>query len=128
MGDAVRLPHPDALPNYQDAVMPPEKFTRYFLNPMHVAHVWGRSSGRDKAVVFKSALGFDLSNWELLRDRILEELPFHEAVLGKEDEFGRRYNVTLPVEGVNGKVANVLTAWIIKTGEVRPSFVTARCV
>jgi uncharacterized protein DUF6883 len=60
--------------------------------------------------------------------RILEELPFHEAVLGKEDEFGKRYNVTLPIEGVNGKVVNVLTAWIIKPGEERPSFVTARCM
>lgn len=127
MSGAARSPHPNALPNYRDAVMPPEKFTHYFLNPMHVAHAYGKSSGRDKAVVFKSALGFDLSNWELLRDRILEELPFHEAVVGKEDGYGRRYTVTLPIKGVNGNVANVLTAWIIKPGEDHPSFTSARC-
>lgn len=123
-----RSPHPHALPNYHMAVIPPAKLEKYALNPRHVAHVWGKSSGKDKARVFKSALGFDLSNWELLRQRILEELPYHEATLGAADEYGQRYTVTLPITGPNGKTAAVLTAWIIAPGSDSPSLTTARCV
>lgn len=128
MTEESRSPHPNALPNYQRAVIPPEKLERYILNPKHVALVWGKSSGKDKAQVFKSALGFEQSNWELLRDRILEELPHYEAVIGKEDPYGKRYNVILPIHGANGNTVDVLTAWIIRPEEDYPSFVTARCL
>lgn len=123
-----RNPHPYALPNYEGALIPPEKITKYALNPKHVALVWGKSSGADKARVFKRALGFDLSNWEILRDRILDELPFYEAVLGHEDQYGKRYNVTLPLLGVNGNTANVLTGWIIAGETGQPTLTTLYCV
>ncbi|MBC7909872.1 MAG: hypothetical protein H7Y30_05200 [Pyrinomonadaceae bacterium] len=128
MTEESRNPHINALPSYQKAIIPPEKLEKYLLNPKHTAHVWGKSSGKDKALVFKSALGFDQSNWELLRDRILEELPYHEALVGEEDQYGKRYNVTLPIEGANGNIVNVLTAWIIRPKEDSPRFVTARCL
>ena len=128
MNDNPRNPHPNALPNYERAVIPSDKLTKYALNPTHSTQVWGKSSGKDKARVFKSALGFDLTNWEVLREQILKELPYHEAVLGHEDEYGQRYNVTLPITGPNGNTADVLTAWIILKGTNIPTLTTTRCV
>lgn len=128
MSGESRSPHPNALPNYQKAVIPPDKLVKYALSEKHIAVVWGKSSGKDKARVFKRALGFDESNWQLLSDRILEELPYYEAVVGEEDQYGKRYNVTLMIEGVNGNTANVLTAWIIRPGEDNPSLTSTRCL
>jgi hypothetical protein len=124
MSGNTRTPHPNALPDYRNATIPPDKLIKYALNPKHIAYVWGKSSGSDKARVFKRALGFDLSNWEILRDKILAELPYHEAILGHEDEYGRRYNVTLPILGANVKMADVLTAWIITEDDGYPTLTT----
>jgi hypothetical protein len=128
MSDDLRTPHPKALPNYQKAEIPPDKLTKYALNPTHTTQVWGKSSGKDKARVFKSALGFEQADWMIFKERILAELPYHEATLGHEDEHGRRYNVTLPITGLNGNTANVLTAWIILKGMDTPTLTTTFCV
>lgn len=127
MSGSRRKPHPKALPNYQRAVIPPAKLEKYALNPRHVSRVQGRSNGMDKARVFKSALGFDETDWELLRDSIFEELPYYEATLGVEDEYGQRYDVTLSITGPNGNTANVLTGWIIAPETDYPSLTTAYC-
>lgn len=128
MTEQSRSPHLNALPNYQKAVIPTDKLEKYALNPNHLSRAYGKSDGRDKARVFKSALGFDQSNWELLKQKILEELPYQEAILGEEDEYGKRYTVTLPIAGLNGNTANVLTGWIILHGRDYPSLTTARCL
>lgn len=118
--------HPYVLPNYERAVIPDDKLRKYVLDPEHVSKTQGGSSGKDKAVVFESALGFNLSNWEILKQRIIDGLPYCEAMLGEEDEHGTRYKVVLPILGVNNRVANVLTAWVIKPNTNYPSFTTAR--
>jgi hypothetical protein len=118
MANGSRGVHPNALPNYQNAVLPREKLEKYVLDPTN-------SVGKHKAVVFESALGFVQSNWDLLAKAMLDNLPYYEAVLGRQDGYGQRYNVTMPITGPNGKTADVLTAWIIDTGEVDPRFVTA---
>jgi len=110
--------HSNALPNYQNAEIPREKIEGYVLSPSHPA-------GKNKAIVFESALGLNRDHWEMLSKAILDELAYHEAVLRRNDAYGQRYNVTLPVTGPNGKTAQVLTAWIIKSGRDYPSFVTA---
>ncbi|HKG21243.1 MAG TPA: hypothetical protein VKC34_05035 [Blastocatellia bacterium] len=110
--------HPYALPNYERAEIPREKIEEYVLNPSHTV-------GKNKAIVFESALGLNQAHWAMLSRAILDELAYHEALLGRNDAHGQRYNVTLPVTGPNGKTAQVLTAWIIKSGRDYPSFVTA---
>ncbi len=119
MANANRSAHPNALPNYQEAVIKPEKLKRYSLDPTSDA-------GRHKARVFKSVLGFDQSNRELLSQIILNELPYHEAVFKGEDEHGKRYTVTMPITGPNGMTADVLTGWIIDPGTDFPRLTTAR--
>ena len=92
MANVNRSVHPKALLNYQNAVIPPDKLLKYSLDLTH-------RRGQHKAIVFKSALGFEQSNWELLRDNILAELPYHEAQPTLDDEHGRRYKVIMPVTG-----------------------------
>ncbi len=102
-----RAPHEGALPNYSHAVIPREKLERYCLDSNHVSKTFGKSSGKDKARVFKAALGFLKADWELLKARILEELPYEEAAAGDEDEHGKRYTVVVVITGPNGKRAVV---------------------
>jgi hypothetical protein len=123
-----RAPHPKALVNYQNAVILREKLEKYCLAPTHVSRVHGKSSGKDKARVFKAALGFEQSDWELLRQKILEEVPHCEATIGHEDEFGTRYNVQVKITGPNGKTEVVLTAWIVRPGTDYPFLTTAWCM
>ena len=123
-----RTPHEQALPNYENAVILREKLERYSLDPEHVSSTVGKSSGMDKARVFRAVLGFLKEDWELLKNRILEELPYEEAIVREEDEYGKRYTVEVAITGPNGNTAVVLTAWIIKPGTDFPFLTSARCI
>ena len=87
------------------------------LNPSH-------DEGKHKARVFKSALGFEQSDWEELKRRILEELPYQEAILQGEGLWGRKYLVILPIVGLNANTADVETVWIIRPKTGFPTLVT----
>lgn len=121
MDGETRSIHPNALLNYERAVIPRSKLEDYALNPAH-------TDGRHKARLFKSILGFDKSNWEHLAKIIFDELPFHEALPGGEGIFGKKFTVFLPVVGPNGNTAIVETIWIIRPGTDYPSFVTPRTI
>jgi hypothetical protein len=117
MTEESRSIHSRALPNYERAEISRSKIEGYALNP-------ASDAGRHKARVFKSALGFDQSNWELLKQRILDELPYHEARQKETRQWGTSYVVDLPIEGPNGNIAEVRTAWMVKTGTDHPSLTT----
>ena len=117
MTEKSRSIHSRALPNYERAEILRSKIEGYALNPVH-------DVGRDKARVFKSALGFDQSNWELLKQRILDELPYYEAKPGQTTQGGDSYVVDLPIEGPNGNIAKVHTVWQFRLGTDFPSLIT----
>lgn len=117
MTEASRSSHTHALPNYEKAVISRDKLEGYVLNPTH-------DEGRHKARVFKSALGFEQSDWEELKRRILDELPYHEAISQGEGLWGRRYLVILPIAGLNTKTADIETVWIIRPKTNFPTLVT----
>jgi hypothetical protein len=121
MSGEARTPHPNALPNYERAIIPRSKLEDYALNPAH-------TDGRHKARLFKSMLGFEKADWQKLEKVILDELPYHEAVVSRADKWGEFYSVSLPVVGRNGKTAVVQTIWKIETGTDYPSFVTPRTI
>ena len=83
--------------------IPKEKFTAYALDPQ---------KSPDKAKAFKLALGYDLSNYEALIENILENIDVSKFVEKGDRGHGMRYEYILELRGVNGKKANVLTAWI----------------
>ncbi len=105
------------LPNAKDAVFDDNKLTAYALNPEHL-------TGKHKAKVFKSALGYDLSNADQLKTQILFKLPNYNANLGEKNKFGQLYSVDIPITGPNGNTVTVKTAWIIKQGDTVPNLVT----
>lgn len=105
------------LPNLENAVIPEAKIFRYALDQ-------SSPKGKDKAVVFESALGYNQSNGRLLIEAIKENLPRFKSVVKEQDQYGERYNVVLRLMGVNGREANVLTAWIIRPEEDFPRLTT----
>ena len=85
------------------AKMPKEKFAGYSLNP---------EKAPDKAKAFKEALGYDLSNYELLMQDINDHIDESKFVEKGDDGFGMCFQYVIELEGPNGKKANVVTAWI----------------
>jgi hypothetical protein len=92
------------LPNCEEAVVEDSKFVSYALNPQS-----GR--GQHKARVFESVLGFNLSNWEQLKQAIFDALPYRPATLTSETVFGKKYEVVVPITGANGRTVDVVTIW-----------------
>ena len=92
------------LPGYEHAVIEDSKLLDYALNPQS-------ERGQHKAQVFEKALGFNLSNYEQLKQAILSTLSYHEAKSTKETVFGKKYEVRLPITGPNGRTVDLMTVW-----------------
>ena len=111
------------LPNYQEAIIPEEKFTKYALNI-------NNPRGKDKAIAFEKALGYNLNNSDKLVENIRNNLNKFNAVEKPDKGYGKIYEIIMTLTGENGKVANVKTGWIIdkNTGETRltSAYVTSR--
>jgi hypothetical protein len=58
-----------------------------------------------------TAPGFNLSNWEQLKQAILDALPYRPATLTSETVFGKKYEVLVLITGANGRTADVVTIW-----------------
>ena len=91
------------LPKQDKLVIPIEKLSGYALNAVHEPH---------KATAFKSALGFDETDAELLADKIRSGVCIFSATPRLKDEWGQRYQVIMKMTGHINKTANVLTGWI----------------
>jgi hypothetical protein len=105
------------LPGAERAIVDPAKVRDYLLSAEHPV-------GRSKAVFF-NALGFARDNWHELQQVITSLAIEDTAELGEKIEFGQKYVVRGTIQGPNGRVAAVKTAWIVLNGEDFPRFVTA---
>ena len=107
-------PEPIRLPNLALAEIPADTLLRFALDDDH-------AFGRDKARVFESELGISPSDWEQLRDRILEALP-RAAVrsITYAMPIGAAYAVPVTVTGLNGAELPVLTIWTVLEGQRAP--------
>ncbi|MDR0935240.1 MAG: hypothetical protein LBM98_00995 [Oscillospiraceae bacterium] len=101
----------DTLPNYENAVVPLDKLTEYSLS---------FKNNYDKAFAFEKALGFTIANYPQLLTQVYRNLPSYKVVDKGYNNHGNRYQVVMTIDGVNGKQAEVLTAWIIRNGEDFP--------
>jgi hypothetical protein len=105
------MPHPQALPNFENAFIPEAKIVGYALNPDH-------DVGRHKARVFSSVLGITQDNASVLYSAIHAGLKSAPSVKKHADKHGQRYEVDIPVTGPAGS-AMVRTGWIVqKEGSV----------
>ena len=102
-------------------VLPDVKLSGYALNP---------SVAPDKAAAFKSALGYTVEHADILKRNILDHLVEDKFVEKGDAGYGMRYEFIMELTGLNGKKANVLTAWI-QDGEgkrLTSVYVTKRAV
>ncbi len=104
-----------------EANLPEAKFVQYLLNPDHPV-------GAGKAKFFREVLGIEANEWRYLAAQFYEGLRRMELSDLKvkiwEDGFGASFNCVLPIAGLNGRVAHVLTNWIMKPGQL-PQLSTA---
>ncbi len=90
----------------ENSHIPVSKLVDYALNREH-------SDGRDKAIAFERALGYNKTNYQDLMDNILRNLANYPAVFKGKNQYGEKYEVAMELTGPNGKTAKVLTAWLV---------------
>jgi hypothetical protein len=104
------------LPNSKQAILEIRKIEDYCLSLDH-------PRGRHKARLFRELLGVTQADASWLRDVLLDGAHNGEAAELAADAFGGRWRVDVPVSR-QGKRVMVRTAWIVRTGEDAPRFVT----
>ena len=106
------------LPNYQNAVIPLEKFTRYALCLTH-------DLGVHKAIVFEEVLGYTTANAKALIANIRGNVDKFPCIFKGTSAFGDVHEVVMELKGQNGRKAPVVTAWIIVKGTDYPRLTSA---
>ena len=104
------------IPHAEHAVVEIHKLRDYCLNPHHKV-------GKHKARLFEAALGMTADDAEALRTKLLKEGTQQEAVLGRRDAYGQRYNVDFVLE-CKGRRAKVRSGWIIEHNMNMPKMTT----
>ena len=108
------------MPNYKKAVTSERKFVDYSLNPYHV-------SGKNKASVYKAALGYTQENYHSLMNQIHNAVTSGKASLisMRKNEAGViEYNYRIAVKGPNGNIANVIAKYGIRRDSAKPHLIT----
>lgn len=90
-------------------VLPDVKLSGYALN---------LSVAPDKALAFKTALGYTAETADILKQNIMDHIDESKFVAKGDSGYGMRYEYIMELTGLNGKKANVLTAWI-QDGEIK---------
>lgn len=105
------------LPNGDRAVVPIEKITDYCLNFNH-------PDGKNKARVFRAALGITNQHAELLRSQLLASAIWFDATFKETTVMGDLYYLDFPATGPSGQ-AIIRSGWIVRKNEDFPRLTTA---
>lgn len=103
---------PMKLPNAKRAFVDIEKLKGYCLNPDH-------ERGKHKARMFSSILGLTLKDAEKLKKTLLKAAINEEAIVGIEDQYGKRYIIDFTVTTI-GRQAKIRSTWIVLRHEDFP--------
>lgn len=102
------------LPHSEIATIADEKFTKYLFNPEN-PHGWA------KGQAMSSRLGYDIKNWEKLRDAIKKNASDFPVTAKGTDKYGTRYEQLQIIYGPNGQPANVVVGWLVSDNDVHLS-------
>jgi hypothetical protein len=94
-----------------------DKIQDYLLSPTHPV-------GRFKAAFFQG-LGYSQSDGRTLESDIRRLIETADALGGQASPYGEKYEVRGTLRGPSGRVAELVTVWIILTDENVPRLVTA---
>ena len=107
----------ELLPKYNQAAIPDGKLSGYALNMEHPV-------GKNKAIVFDSVLGYNISNQDVLVQRVRDGLGKYCAFPRAATKYGLQFSVPMMILGINGRYAPVITAWQIDAGTDTPRLVS----
>lgn len=93
------------LPDAERAVLPEGKFTKYLLGG-------NNEKGLAKGRAFTSRLGYNLDNWESLRDELQTGALKYPAVMKGYSAYGTKYEQKMVLYGKKGTPANVVVGWL----------------
>lgn len=105
------------IPNAGRAIIEPVKLHGYLLSRNHPV-------GRFKAAFFL-ALGYSSENWRQLEADLRSQHLSHDAMLGERSQYGQKYTIRATLVGPSGGSADVVSVWVLRTGEEFPRFLTA---
>ncbi|WP_330437841.1 WXG100 family type VII secretion target [Micromonospora sp. NBC_00821] len=114
--EPTKIPGDPGRPDFTRAEIDARKITAYAMNPDHPV-------GKNKYRVINSTTGLGPDDTDGIMQQIREGVVTGNPVLGKADEFGKRWNVDLPLTGPGGTLI-VRTAWILENGSSSPRMVT----
>ena len=105
------------LPGLERAVISTSKTRDYLLSNLHPV-------GRFKAAFF-AALGYSAADWGELAADLRRHAMENEAFATEANQYGQKYQIRGILKGPTGRVAMVVSVWIVLRGEDFPRFVTA---
>ena len=95
------------LPQHERAIVPIEKLRDYALDPNHPL-------GKNKARVFKAALGMERDHADVLAKILKSSLFRSPAVRGLKKPYGEHWTTYHEVVGLSGQPVVVTAAWIYR--------------
>jgi hypothetical protein len=104
-------------PDWEKAEIDPAKIRDYLLSPTHPV-------GRFKAPVF-AALGYTQDEWQVLQADLRQIIGQGQAVYGGRNDYGEKYTVLARLKTPGGVSRDIITVWIVLSGENVPRFITA---
>jgi hypothetical protein len=105
------------IPNAHRAIIEPAKLQEYLLSGSHPV-------GRFKAAFFLG-LGYSVEDWRQLESDLRSQHLSHPAAGEERGPYGRKYVIRATLVGPAGRAAEVVSVWVVRTGEEVPRFVTA---
>lgn len=100
------------------AFIDPRKLTDYALSP-------DNPKGKNKALMFERHLGYTQNNYQSLLDQVQAKAFEAEAIPQQEDQYGRRYQTDLEIQGAQpGQQEIVRIGWIIPPDSKKARLVT----
>jgi Domain of unknown function (DUF6883) len=105
------------IPNADRAVIEPAKLHDYLLSRGHAV-------GRFKASFFL-ALGYSADTWRQLESDLRGQHLSRDATAEPPTDYGRKHAIRDTLVGPSGQSAEVVSVWVVRTGEDFPLFVTA---
>ncbi|MBN2320485.1 MAG: hypothetical protein JXR49_15510 [Acidobacteria bacterium] len=104
-------------PDWEKAEIDPAKIRDYLLSPTHPV-------GRFKAPFFE-ALGYTQDEWNRLQADLLKVICQESAVHAGHNDYGEKYTVSASIKTPSGVFHDIITVWIVLSGEDVPRFITA---
>ena len=105
------------VPDWEKAEIDPAKIRDYLLSPTHPV-------GRFKAPFF-AARGYTQKEWHVLQSDLREIIRQGQAVHAGRNDYGEKYTVLARLKTPSGVSHDIITVWIVLSGEDVQQFITA---